>query len=183
MPRALYSRDDIEAADGAIEVDESESALLERARMVEQGGIATRGRAPLLVDVTPLSLLVETVAGYCDVLLAANTPVPCDKTRVFRTAQDGQTRVFIRVAQGASNRFDQNTYLGELELSGIRPGKRGDAAIVVTFELDADGILNVKAKDKQSGTETRATLRSFGALTEAADIEAMMNRQALREVL
>ena len=183
MPRALYSRDDIEAAEGAIEVDESESALLERARMVEQGGIATRGRAPLLVDVTPLSLLVETVAGYCDVLLAANTPVPCDKTRVFRTAQDGQTRVFIRVAQGASNRFDQNTYLGELELSGIRPGKRGDAAIVVTFELDADGILNVKAKDKQSGTETRATLRSFGALTEAADIEAMMNRQAQREVL
>jgi len=182
MPAALFSRDDVELESGDIVADDDDLAA-ERARMVEHGGIATRGSAPLLVDVTPLSLLVETVGGYCDVLLAANTPVPCDKTRVFRTAQDGQSRVFIRVAQGASNRFDQNTYLGELELSGIRPGKRGEAAISVTFELDADGILNVKAKDKQSGIETRATLRSFGALTEAADIAAMMGRQAQREVL
>lgn len=181
MPAALYSRADVEPDLGEVEIDPEDEA--ERARMVEGGGIATRGRAPLLVDVTPLSLLVETVGGYCDVLLAANTPVPCDKTRVFRTAQDGQTRVFIRVAQGASNRFDQNTYLGELELSGISAGKRGEAAISVTFELDADGILNVKAKDKQSGIETRATLRSFGALTEAADIAAMMGRQAQREVV
>ncbi len=65
----------------------------------------------------PSSLLVETVGGYCDVLIVGNTPVPCDKTRVFRTAQDNQTRVTLRVGQGGSNRFEQNHCLGELELS------------------------------------------------------------------
>jgi molecular chaperone DnaK len=169
------------AADGAIEADAQSRD--ERERLRAEGGIVAKPDAALLVDVTPLSLLVETVGGYCDVLIAGNTPVPCDKTRVFRTAQDNQTRVTIRVGQGGSNRFEQNHYLGELELSGIRPGKRGEAAISVTFELDADGILNVKARDRDSGIETRAQLRSFAALTEVADVAAMMERQTYHEVL
>jgi molecular chaperone DnaK len=155
----------------------------ERERLRAEGGIVAKANAALLVDVTPLSLLVETVGGFCDVLIIGNTPVPCDKTRVFRTAQDNQTRVSIRVAQGNSNRFDQNHYLGELELSGIRPGKRGEAAIGVTFELDADGILNVKARDRDSGIETRAQLRSFAALTDVSDVAAMIERQNRHQVM
>ena len=175
------------SADGAVEADAESSRDAgderERERLRAEGGIVAKADAALLVDVTPLSLLVETVGGYCDVLIAGNTPVPCDKTRVFRTAQDNQTRVTIRVGQGGSNRFEQNHYLGELELSGIRPGKRGEAAISVTFELDADGILNVKARDRDSGIETRAQLRSFAALTEVADVAAMMERQTYHEVM
>ncbi|HSO40434.1 MAG TPA: Hsp70 family protein, partial [Labilithrix sp.] len=110
--------------------------------------IETASRAPLLIDVTPLSLRVETVGGYSDVLIAANSPVPCEKARTFLTASDNQTVVFIRVAQGESSRFAENTRLGELELSGLKPATRGEVKILVTFELDADGILNVRAKDK-----------------------------------
>src|SRR5262249_35153534 len=104
--------------------------------------VKTSAQAPLLIDVTPLSLRVETVGGYSDVLIAANSPVPCEKTRTFLTASDGQTMVNIRVAQGESVRFADNTRLGDLELSGLKSAIRGEVKILVTFELDADGILN-----------------------------------------
>ncbi len=143
---------------------------------------ATRLAVPLLIDVTPLSLRVETVGGFCDVLIAANTAVPCDKSRVFLTATDGQTIVAVRVAQGESNRFADNTYLGELELSGIAPAARGETSIGVTFEIDADGILNVKARDVKSGRETKARLQLLGAETEPKDVDAMLRRQAARVV-
>ena len=140
--------------------------------------IETSANAPLLIDVTPLSLRVETVGGYSDVLIAANSPVPCEKARTFLTASDHQTVVFIRVAQGESSRFAENTRLGELELSGLKPGTRGEVKILVTFELDADGILNVRAKDKDTNRETKATMRLMGASTDAAEINAMEQRQA-----
>lgn len=139
--------------------------------------IATSDNAPLLIDVTPLSLRVETVGGYSDVLISANSPVPCEKARAFLTAADNQTMVVIRVAQGESPRFAENTYLGELELSGLTPARRGETKILVTFELDADGILNVRAKDKDTGRETKATMRLLGASTDAADMSAMEARQ------
>jgi molecular chaperone DnaK len=140
--------------------------------------IETSARAPLLIDVTPLSLRVETVGGYSDVLIAANSPVPCEKTRTFLTASDNQIVVFIRVAQGESSRFSENTRLGELELSGLKPGTRGQVKIQVTFELDADGILNVRAKDQDTNRETTATMRFMGASTDAAEVNAMQGRQA-----
>jgi molecular chaperone DnaK len=146
-------------------------------RAAPKGAIPTRADAPLLIDVTPLSLRVETVAGYSDALITANTPVPCDRTKVFLTASDNQTQVFIRVAQGESNKFADNAYLGELELSGLQPASRGDVRIAVTFELDADGILNVRAKDERTGRETKATMRLLGANTDAKDVEMMMERQ------
>ena len=135
-------------------------------------------KPPLLIDVTPLSLAVETVGGFCDTLIEGNTPVPCDRTRVFLTASDNQTNVFVRVAQGPSNRFAENTFLGELELSGLTPGRRGDVEIAVTFEIDADGILNVRAKDRKTGRETKARMHLLGAQTEAHEIAAMQARQA-----
>jgi molecular chaperone DnaK len=144
---------------------------------------APRMAAPLLIDVTPLSLRVETVGGYCDVLIAANTAVPCDRTRTFLTAADGQATVIVRVAQGESNRFAENTFLGELELTGLTPAPRGDTQIAVTFEIDADGILNVKAKDVKSGRETQARLQLLGAQTDPKDVEEMMKRQQQHAVM
>jgi molecular chaperone DnaK len=139
--------------------------------------IRTREDAPLLIDVTPLSLRVETVAGYSDALITANTPVPCDRTKVFLTASDNQTQVFVRVAQGESNKFEENAFLGEVELSGLPPAPRGEVRIAVTFELDADGILNVRAKDEKSGRAAAATLKLLGANTDATDVAMMMARQ------
>ncbi len=133
--------------------------------------------APLLIDVTPISLGVETAGGFTDVLIAGNTPVPCDRTRVFMTASDNQTAVCVRVAQGESQKFEENTELGELELTGLRKAARGEVRVAVTFEIDADGILNVKAKDVDSGRETVAKMHLLGAQTDAQEVAAMVERQ------
>jgi molecular chaperone DnaK len=134
--------------------------------------------SPLLIDVTPLSLGVETVGGFCDPLIDANTPVPCDRTRTFATATDGQTMVHVRVSQGESRRFAENTCLGQLELTGIAAGPRGSQEIAVTFEIDADGILNVRARDVATGKETKARMQLVGGQGEPGDLAAMQARQA-----
>ncbi len=138
--------------------------------------------APLLVDVTPLSLSVETLGGYCDVVIARNTPVPCDRTRVFVTAKNYQRSVKVKVAQGESQHFRENIQLGEVELSGIREGVRGDVEIEVTFEIDSDGLLQVRAKDVATGKQAEARLRLKG-LDAAGDAEALRQRQAKQMVV
>jgi molecular chaperone DnaK len=158
--------------------EEALAAPVSQAAFARGSAIETSDSAPLLIDVTPMSLRIETVGGYSDVLIAANSPVPCEKARTFLTASDGQTVVFIRVAQGESARFAENTRLGELELSGLKAAPRGTVKILVTFELDADGILNVRAKDKDTDRETKATMRLLGADTDAAELDAMQARQA-----
>jgi molecular chaperone DnaK len=152
-------------------------------RFQQGSAITTSAATPLLIDVTPLSLGVETAGGYSDVLIPASSPVPCEKTRTFLTARDNQTTVSIRVAQGESSRFSENTHLGDLELSGLRPARRGEVKIAVTFELDADGILNVRARDQDTGRETTATMRLLGANTDAEDVRAMAERQARHVVV
>ncbi len=139
-------------------------------------------RGPLLIDVTPLSLSVETAGGFCDVLIDANMPIPCDRTRSFGTAKDGQTSVHLRVAQGEGRRFSDNTLLGELELSGLRAAPRGAVEISVTFEIDANGILQVRARDVRTGNETAARIQLVGAQVDAADLDAMRARQAAHPV-
>ncbi len=133
-------------------------------------------RAPLLVDVTPLTLAVETVQGFCDPIIDRNTPVPCAQTREFVTASDRQTVVRVRVAQGESKRFEENTLLGEVELSGLPPAPRGTVQISVTFALDASGMLNVSAAEVATGRATRANLRLVG-LPGPSEIAEMMDRQ------
>jgi len=137
--------------------------------------------SPLLIDVTPISLGVETAGGYCDFLIEANTPVPCDRTRVFRTASDGQSAVTVKVAQGESERFGDNTYLGDLHLSGLKPAPRGEVRVAVTFEIDVDGILNVRAKDEGSGRETAARMHMVGTQSDAGEVQEMLARQTRQE--
>jgi molecular chaperone DnaK len=147
------------------------------------GGESTMSRrAPLLIDVTPISLGVETAGGFCDFLIAANTPVPCDRTRVFLTASDGQTSVVVKVAQGESQRFGENTLLGDLHLTGLTGAARGEVRVAVTFEIDVDGILNVRAKDEGSGRETYARLQMVGTQSEVGDVQAMLARQTRSEI-
>jgi molecular chaperone DnaK len=135
-----------------------------------------RAAAPLLIDVTPLSLAVETVGGYCDVIIERNTPIPCERTRLFATAADNQRLVRVAVAQGESKRFSENASLGQLELSGLRAAGRGEVAIAVTFEIDADGILNVRAKDQATGKEATARMRLGGAVPAGKEVDAMRER-------
>jgi molecular chaperone DnaK len=149
----------------------------------EDAMVETRGKATLLIDVTPLSLRVETAGGYSDMLIGANTPVPCERTRTFLTASDYQARVVVRVAQGESARFADNTFLGEVELSGIREAVRGEVKIAVTFELDADGTLNVRAKEEGTTREARAQIRLTGSVSEGADLNDLLARQAARNVV
>jgi molecular chaperone DnaK len=137
-------------------------------------------RAPLLIDVTPLTLAVETVSGYCDPIIQRNTQVPCEERREFVTASDGQTVVRVRVSQGESKRFGENTLLGEVELSGLPAAPRGTVQISVCFGLDANGMLNVSATEVQTGRATAAQLRLIG-LPEAHDISAMASRQNQRQ--
>jgi molecular chaperone DnaK len=133
--------------------------------------------APVLVDVTPLTLSVETVGGYCDALIARNTPVPCDRTRTFVTAVDNQTTVRVRVGQGESARFGENTLLGELELSALRAAPRGQVEIAVTFALDTNGMLDVSARDLATGHATQAQLYLVG-LPGARELEGLAARHA-----
>jgi molecular chaperone DnaK len=132
----------------------------------------SRPSLPLLIDVTPRSLTVETVGGYCDVLVTRNTKVPCEESRTFVTAHDGQQAVHVRVGQGESTRFFDNTLLGELELSGLRSAPRGKVQVIVTFSLDTDGILDVRAADAETGKEAHARIRLVG-LPDYSDVERM----------
>ena len=139
--------------------------------------VRTRAQRTLLIDVTPFSLRVETGNGYSDVVILTNSPVPCDQTRVFYTGRDNQSSVVIRVAQGEASAFGQNTYLGELTLDGLPPARRGELQISVTFELDSDGALNVRATDSISGRETRAAMRLSGVFNADSDVQQMLDRQ------
>jgi molecular chaperone DnaK len=138
--------------------------------------------APILVDVTPLTLSVETVGGYCDPIIARNTPVPCERAREFVTAADNQTQVRVRIGQGESTRFAANTLLGELELSGLRPGLRGTVQITVTFALDTNGMLNVSARDAHTGRATSVEVRLVG-LPDQRELAGMVARHAVQRTL
>jgi molecular chaperone DnaK len=134
-------------------------------------------RAPVLVDVTPRALVVETVGGFCDVIVQRNSKIPCERTRAFVTSSDMQTVVHVRVAQGEDALFGANTYLGEVELSGLRAAPRGEVTIQVRFEVDASGTLAVSATDLGTGREARAMLQLVG-IAGAQSIRAMQARQA-----
>ncbi|KVH92375.1 heat shock 70 kDa protein, mitochondrial-like isoform X2 [Cynara cardunculus var. scolymus] len=132
-----------------------------------QGGIL-RGdvKELLLLDVTPLSLGIETLGGIFTKLINRNTTIPTKKSQVFSTAGDNQTQVEIKVLQGERAMAADNKVLGEFGLVGIPPAPRGLPQIEVTFDIDANGIVTVSAKDKSSGREQQITIKSSGGLSE-----------------
>jgi molecular chaperone DnaK len=127
----------------------------------------------LLLDVTPLSLGIETLGGVFTRLIDRNTTIPTKKSQVFSTAEDGQTAVTIKVYQGEREMAADNKLLGTFDLTGIPPAPRGVPQIEVTFDIDANGIVSVSAKDKATGKEQQIRIQASGGLSEA-DIERMV---------
>ncbi len=127
----------------------------------------------LLLDVTPLSLGIETLGGVTSVLIEKNTTIPTKKTQVFSTADDNQTAVTIHVVQGERKQATQNKSLGRFDLSDIPPSPRGMPQIEVAFDLDANGILNVSAKDKATGKQQSIVIKASSGLSDE-EIERMI---------
>jgi len=120
----------------------------------------------ILIDVTPRTLAVQTVQGYCDPIIERNSPIPIEQSRVFTTSRDDQDTVVIRICQGEARRVEENTVLGEVMLTGIRAAPRGEVKVSVTFEIDTDGIVSVSARDVDTGQQAGTRVTVFGGLSD-----------------
>ncbi|XBC39868.1 MAG: molecular chaperone DnaK [Buchnera aphidicola (Chaetogeoica yunlongensis)] len=140
-----------------------------------QGGVLSgEVKDVLLLDVTPLSLGIETMGGVMTTLISKNTTVPTKHSQIFSTAEDNQTAVTIHVLQGERKRANNNKSLGQFNLDGIQPAPRGTSQIEVTFDIDTDGILHVSAKDKNTGKEQKITIKASSGLSET-EIKKMIS--------
>ncbi|PKL93328.1 MAG: molecular chaperone DnaK, partial [Gemmatimonadetes bacterium HGW-Gemmatimonadetes-1] len=141
-----------------------------------QGGVlGGEVKDVLLLDVTPLSLGIETLGGVATVLIPRNTTIPTKKSETFSTAEDNQTTVEIHVLQGERQMAQDNRTIGKFQLTGIPPAPRGMPQVEVTFDIDANGILHVSAKDKASGKEQKIRIEASSGLSDA-DIDAMVKQ-------
>jgi molecular chaperone DnaK len=146
-----------------------------------QGGVLTgEVKDVLLLDVTPLSLGIETMGGVFTKLIEANTTIPTKKSETFSTAADNQPSVELNVLQGERPMAKDNRSLGRFHLDGLPPAQRGVPQIEVTFDIDANGILNVSAKDKGTGKEQKIRIEASSGLTDE-DIEKMRNEAKANE--
>jgi molecular chaperone DnaK len=168
-------------AQSPVEYVES-SVQLSRAAPISPGamaGVQAPGVAPLpaqmlqdlgvshiLIDVTPRTLAIQTVQGYCDPIIERNSPIPIEQSRVFTTSRDDQETVVIKICQGEARRIEENTVLGEVMLTGIRPAPRGEVKVSVTFEIDTDGIVSVSARDVDTGQQAGTRVTVFGGLSD-----------------
>lgn len=141
-----------------------------------QGGVLKGDMKDLLLlDVTPLSLGIETLGGVMTKMIPRNTTIPTKKSQVYSTAADNQTTVSIRVFQGEREMVADNKLLGQFDLSGIPPAPRGVPQIEVTFDIDANGIVHVNAKDKATGKDHSVTIQSSGGLSKT-EIDDMIKK-------
>ena len=167
-PRTDINPDEVVAVGAAIQ-----AAALSRTGGHAGGAVA----GSVLLDVTPRALGIAVVGGYADPIIERNAQIPVEQTRVFATSQDRQHTVRIQVCQGESRSFAENQPLGELVLEGLRPAPRGEVQIQVTFEIDTNGILQVRAVDLDTGRAQNARVQILGAASEE-QIAAMAQRQA-----
>jgi molecular chaperone DnaK len=140
---------------------------------IQAGVLGGEVKDVLLLDVTPLSLGVETLGGVMTVLIPRNTTIPTRKSEIFSTAEDSQTAVDIKVFQGERSMAADNMLLGQFRLDGIPPAPRGIPQVEVSFDIDANGILNVGAVDKATGREQKITITASTNLSRA-DVDRMM---------
>jgi molecular chaperone DnaK len=140
---------------------------------IQAGVLSGEVKDLLLLDVTPLSLGIETLGGVMTTLIQRNTTIPSKKSEVFSTAADGQTSVEVHVLQGERPMARDNRTLGKFHLDGIPPAPRGVPQVEVTFDIDANGIVNVQAKDKGTGKEQKITITASSGLTKD-EVDRMM---------
>jgi molecular chaperone DnaK len=140
---------------------------------IQAGVLQGEVKDVLLLDVTPLSLGIETLGGVFTRLIDRNTTIPTKKSQIFSTADDSQTAVTIRVFQGEREMASDNKLLGQFDLVGIPPAPRGVPQIEVTFDIDANGIVNVSAKDKATNKEQQIRIQASGGLSDA-EVEKMV---------
>jgi molecular chaperone DnaK len=147
---------------------------------IQAGVLGGEVKDVLLLDVTPLTLSIETLGGVATPIIERNTTIPVRKSQVFSTATDGQTQVEIHVVQGERPMAADNKTLGRFTLDGIPPAPRGVPQIEVSFDIDADGILHVSAKDKATGREQKITIKPSSGLSKQ-EIERMVSEARSHE--
>ena len=126
----------------------------------------TKATPAVLLDVSPRGLGIATAGGYCDIIIERNAAIPIEQSRHFATSRDNQTEVFIDVYQGESRRTEENTQLGRIELTNLRAAPRGEISIMVTFEVDTDGILNVRALNEETRETQSTQIKLSGGLAD-----------------
>jgi molecular chaperone DnaK len=171
MPKVIESVKQFFGKDPARNVNPDEVVAIGAA--VQGGVLKGDVKDVLLLDVTPLSLGIETLGGVFTRLIERNTTIPTKKSQVFSTADDGQTAVTIKVYQGEREMAADNKMLGNFDLTNIPPAPRGVPQIEVTFDIDANGIVSVQAKDKATGKEQQIRIQASGGLSDA-DIQRMV---------
>jgi molecular chaperone DnaK len=178
-PNVAINPDEVVAHGAAIQAGSLTGALSPGTGMGARDAVATLGHSalanggftlpettakrPVLLDVNPATLAIHTAGGFTERLLEKNAPIPIERTRIFTTSRDNQTRVEIDCCRGEARRYTDNEPLGTLLLDGLTPRPRGDVKIEVQFRIDADGILHVRASDQLSGKDQEAHLQVIGA--------------------
>ncbi|MGN6093115.1 MAG: molecular chaperone DnaK, partial [Luteibacter jiangsuensis] len=179
MPKVQEAVKDFFGKEARKDVNPDEAVAVGAA--IQGGVLGGSVKDVLLLDVTPLSLGIETMGGVMTKLIEKNTTVPTKASQVFSTADDNQTAVTVHVLQGERERANANKSLGKFDLQGIRPAPRGTPQIEVTFDIDANGILHVSAKDKDTGKEQKIEIKAGSGLSDEEIQRMVADAEANRE--